>query len=288
MAVSSFVPQVWAAELLVALEKSLVYGQPGVVNTDYEGEISQYGDTVSVNSVGDPTIGDYTAHSDISVEALDTTAATLKIDVAKYFAFEVDDIEARQVRNGGGLMATAAQRAAYRLRDELDQYLAGLMAEDVASANVLADQTVADGDAAVQALIDLGVKLDEANVPSEGRWVVVPPAFHGKLLHSDLFVRVDASGTSEGLRNGQVGRALGFDVLKSNNVPSGDASPAGDMVIAGHPMATSLAQQINKVEAARMEKRFADMIKGLHLYGGKVFRPECLAAVEVTGYTSGD
>src|SRR5690606_14297384 len=92
MAVSSFVPQVWAAELLVALEKSLVYGQPGVVNTDYEGEISQYGDTVSVNSVGDPTIGDYTAHSDISVEALDTTAATLKIDVAKYFAFEVDDI----------------------------------------------------------------------------------------------------------------------------------------------------------------------------------------------------
>src|SRR5690606_23280360 len=133
MAVSSFVPQVWAAELLVALEKSLVYGQPGVVNTDYEGEISQYGDTVSVNSVGEPTLSSYPAHSDIAGEGLDSTEATRRLHVAKYLACEVDDIEARQVRNGGGRMAAAAQRAAYKLRDELDQYRAGLMAEDVAS-----------------------------------------------------------------------------------------------------------------------------------------------------------
>jgi hypothetical protein len=242
---------------------------------------------VSVNSVGDPTIGDYTAHSDISVEALDTTEATLTIDVAKYFAFEVDDVEQRQVRNAGGMMAEAARRAAYKLRDAADQYIAGLMAEDVDSGNVLTDTTAESGDTAYEILVELAVKLDRANVPSEGRWVVVPPEFYGKLLTSDLFARVDASGTSAGLRNAVVGEAAGFAVLKSNNVPSGDASPAGDLVIAGHPMAASFAQQINKVEARRMELRFADMVRGLHLYGAKVFRPECLAAVEITGYTSG-
>jgi len=287
MAVTSFIPKVWSAELLVALEKALVYGQTGVVNTDYEGEISQYGDTVSVNSVGDPTIGDYTKHSDITVEALDTTEATLVINQAKYFAFEVDDIEARQVRNSGGLMAEAARRAAYKLRDTADQHIASLMKAGVASANVLPDADLGNAsggpaEAAYDLLVDLGVKLDEANVPSEGRWVIVPPAFYGLLLKNDKFVRADASGTTAGLRNGVVGEAVGFTVLKSNNVPAGDGTPAGPMVIAGHPMATSFAQQINKVEAQRMEKRFADMVRGLHLYGAKVFRPECLAAVEVT------
>lgn len=285
MAVTSFVPKVWSAELLVALEKSLVFGQSGVVNTDYEGDISQYGDTVSVNSVGDPNIGDYTEHTDINVQALDTTEQTLTINQAKYFAFEVDDIEARQARNSGGLMAEAARRAAYKLRDAADQYIATQMKAGVAAGNVLpdADLTAAASapDAAYDLLVDLGVKLDESNVPTEGRWVIVSPAFHGLLLRNDKFVRADASGTTAGLRNGVVGEAVGFTVLKSNNVPAGDGTPAGPMVIAGHPMATSFAQQINKVEAQRMEKRFADMVRGLHLYGAKVFRPDCLAAVEV-------
>ncbi|MFO7294268.1 MAG: coat protein, partial [Acidimicrobiia bacterium] len=100
MAISNFVPEVWAAELLVALEKNLVYAAPGVVNRDYEGEIAQYGDTVHITTLGDPTIGTYTPHSDITIEDVDDTPTTLTIDQAKYFAFEVDDIERRQARDG--------------------------------------------------------------------------------------------------------------------------------------------------------------------------------------------
>lgn len=279
--IDTFIPELWSAEILSALEKSLVYGQAGVVNRDYEGEISAYGDTVHVNSVGDPTIGDYTKHTDITVEALTTTDQTLTITQSKYFAFEVDDIERRQARNAGGLVSEVSGRAAYKLGDTADQYLAALMKAGVASGNVLADSTLSDTTTMYDVLVDLMVTLDEANVPRSQRWAVITPALHGKLLRDDRFVRVDASGTSEGLRNGIVGRAAGFDIMISNNVPTGDATTPGPVVLAGHPMATSYAEQIAKTEATRVEKRFADMVKGLHLYGAKVFRGDCLASVEV-------
>jgi N4-gp56 family major capsid protein len=282
MAIDSFIPELWSAEILSALQKALVFGQGGVVNRDYEGEISQYGDTVHVNSVTDPTIGDYVKHQDITVQALTTTDQTLTISQSKYFGFEIDDIEARQARDNGALVSEVSTRAAYLLGDAADQFLAAQMKAGVAAGNVLPDATVAAAGDAYDTLVDLMVKLDTANVPRSGRWVVIPPALHGKLLRDDRFVRVDASGTSEGLRNGIVGRAVGFDILVSNNVPNGDATPAGSLVIAGHPMATSYAEQIAKTEATRVEKRFADMVKGLHLYGAKVFRGDCLAAVEVT------
>ena len=70
MAISAFKPEVWSAELLVALEKSLVYGATGIVNRSYEGEISQYGDTVHIVNLANPTIGTYTAHTDITIEDL--------------------------------------------------------------------------------------------------------------------------------------------------------------------------------------------------------------------------
>lgn len=284
MAIDSFIPELWSAEILSALRKSLVYGQAGVVNRDYEGEISNYGDTVRVNSVSDLTVRDYTKHTDITVEALTTSDQVLTITQSKYWAFEVDDIEARQARNNGGLVAEVASRAGYLLGDEADQFLAAQMKAGVAAGNVLT--AVGDGTTAAtaaqvfQTLIDLMVKLDESNVPRSGRWVVVTPAIHGVLLTDDKFVRVDASGSSEGLRNGMVGRAFGFDVMVSNNVPAGAVS--GSTVIAGTSMATSYAEQIAKTEATRVEKRFADMVKGLHLYGAKVFRGDCLAAVDVT------
>lgn len=284
MAFTSFVPKIWSAELLSALEKTLVYGQAGVVNRDYEGEIANYGDTVSVNSVSDLTVGDYTAHSDMTVEALATTEQTLTITQAKYWAFEIDDIEARQARNSGGLVSEVSQRAAYKLGDEADQYLAAQMKAGVDAGNVLTavgdGTTAATGAQVLQTLIDLMVTLDEDNVPRSGRWVTVTPAIHGVLLGTDQFVRADASGSTEGLRNGMVGRAFGFDVMVSNNVPAGAVS--GSTVIAGHAMATSYAEQIAKTEAARVEKRFADMVKGLHLYGAKVFRGTALASVDVT------
>jgi len=78
--------------------------------------------------------------------------------------------------------------------------------------------------------------------------------------------------------NGVVGEVSGLRVFKSNNVP---IATNAYQVLAGHPMAWSFAQQARKVEAYRPEKRFADAMKGLHLYGAKVVKPEALVLAKV-------
>ena len=199
---------------------------------------------------------------------------TLIIDQSKYFAFEVDDID--QVQEANASMGEALQEAVYGLRDLADQVVAGLYT-GAASANQLGTVSVTSADLAYTQLRKLKVKLDEANVPQEGRYVVVPPWYEGLLLENDKFVRADASGTTDGLRNGQIGRALGFNVLASNNAPlvTGDDYA----VMAGHPMAISFAEQIVKTEMYRPENAFSDAVKGLHVYGTKLVRPNAIATV---------
>ena len=277
MAITNFIPEVWSAQLLSSLKKSLVFAGPTVVNRNYEGEIANAGDTVRITSISRPTVADYTKNSTtITPENLTDAARTLVIDQAKYFAFEVDDIDLRQSANGGAIMSEAADEAAYALADTADQYVAGLYV-GVDAANAISTTSITTAALAVSNLIALKVKLDNANVPTQGRYVIVPPWYHGLLLGSDLFVRVDASGTSEALRNGMVGRAFGFDVLVSNNC----VNVTGDdyIVQAGYPGAFTFAEQIAKVEAYRPESAFSDALKGLHLYGAKLVRPTGIATL---------
>jgi hypothetical protein len=284
MAVTKFQPEVWSATLLSILEKSLVYAGAPCVNRNYEGDIAQYGDTVHITSIADPTISTYTKDTDLTVQVLTDSEQLLVVDQAKAFAFEVDDIDMRQVRNGGALMTEAAQRAAFGLRDVADQYVAGLMKAGVSvhidgGTTAITVSTTAT-DAYDKVLVPLAVKLDEQNVPSEGRFVVVTPAFYGKLLLDGRFIKANESG-GNALHNGNVGEAAGFRIIKSNNVPAGTIAST-KAIIAGSSIATSYAEQISKVEAFRPEKRFADALKGLHLYGAKVVRPEALVSADVT------
>ena len=182
----------------------------------------------------------------------------------------------RQAANGGALMDEAAQEAGYGLADVADQYVAGLYS-GVDAGNAIGTTSITTAALAVTGLINLKVKLDNANVPQAGRYVIVPPWYHGLLLGSDLFVRVDASGNDQALRNGVVGRAFGFDVMVSNNC----VNVTGDdwIVQAGVPGAMAYAEQINKVEAYRPEDSFSDALKGLHLYGAKLVRPTAIATL---------
>src|SRR5690349_24024128 len=121
MAVTNFVPDIWSAKLLVALRKAHVSGN--LVNRDYEGEIKREGDSVKITSVNDVTIGSYTAHTDITVEDIDDATRSLLIDQAKYFAFELDDVERAQAVNGASVLSQATDNAAYQLKDVADAFL---------------------------------------------------------------------------------------------------------------------------------------------------------------------
>ncbi len=275
--VDSFIPEFWARTLLSSLKTSHVFAAPGVVNRNYEGEISEAGDTVRINSVGRPTISTYTPNgTTITAEKLTTAQRSLVIDQAKYFAFEIDDVDRRQIQ--GDVMAEGMDEAAFALSDVADLYVESIIRSGVQAANALGTISLATAtpeDVYDDLLIPLKVVLDEADVPMEGRYCIIPPWVHGRLLRDDRFVNADKSANAGTLRNGVAGDAAGFSIRVSNN----SVNTTGDdwSVAAGHPMGVSYAEQINKTEAYRPESSFADAVKGLHLYGGKVVRPNCIA-----------
>lgn len=280
MALTNFIPTVWSARLLANLQKAQVYTQAGVINRDYEGEIREYGDTVKINSIGAIAVGTYAKNTDIAdPQTLTDATRSLLIDQQKYFAFQVDDID--QVQTKPKVMDEAMREAAYSLADAADQYIAGLYTE--ADAGNLIGTTAAPktdlGTAgkAYEYLLQLGRKLTDAKVPKEGRWVIVPTWFTGLLLLDQRFVNTGSAQAEDRIQNAVIGRAAGFNVLESLNVPN--TTETEYRIVAGHPMAWSYAEQIAKVEAYRMEKRFADAMKGLHVYGAKVVRPTALAVL---------
>jgi hypothetical protein len=297
VSLNQFIPTIWSARLLMALTKEYVFGQAGVINRDYEGDFADAGDTVKLHSIGDPTIFDYTKNTDMpGAEALSDAEKTLAITQAKAFNFQVDDVDAAQIRPQ--VMDNAMRRAALRLGDIADQYIAGVMwsGRDVSNdigtdaAPITAPVAEPDPEGAYEQLVDLSVKLNEKNVPQRGRFVIVPAWYEGILRKDSRFINNDAASPEAGqpLLNGKVGRAAGFEVLMSNNIQT-NAAPVGAAnantryrVIAGHEIATTFADQISKVEAYRPERRFADAVKGLHVYGAGVTEPAALAGLWVT------
>ena len=277
MAIDNFNPTIWSALLVDKLEKSLVFG--AVANTDYEGVISGVGSTVKINGIDDLTIGDYVKNTDIAApETLTGIERSLVIDQANYFNFQIDDID--QAQQTPKLMDKAMERAAYQLRDEADKYIASLHT-DVAVGNTIGDDTTPitlTAENAYQTLVRARGVLAKTNTPTNDRWIVVPPDVYSLLLLDQRFTQATAQG-DEVLANGRVGNAAGFTIYESNNV----VEAGGEFkIMFGQRDAITYASQIMKMEAYRMERRFADAAKGLHVYGAKVVRPESLGVITAT------
>jgi hypothetical protein len=314
MAFESFIPEVWSARLLEHLDKIHVYAS--LMNRDYEGDIKAFGDTVHINQLGAITIRDYDGSDIAQPEELDGEQQNLVIDEAKYFNFQVKDIDNAQ--SNPKLIDSAMQRSSYGINDEIDRYLASLLVSGAKSENVLYDADHAVTPTAANAydyLVDLATVLSENNVPMLGRWCVIPPWYHALLLKDERFVGNGTGYNQAVLQGGVVGEAAGFQIHLSNNVPHvyaktsdeavsegksyyvldesgmyvpvaqpktadiGDYYEQGSaqQVLSGTNAAGSFAEQLVELEAYRLEKNFSDAVKGLHVYGAKVVQPSALA-----------
>ena len=269
MSVATFIPELWSARLLQGLEKSHV--ATNLVNRDYEGQIRNQGDKVNINTLSDVAIKTYTPNSDIaSPDDLTTTKQQLEITEADYFNIQLDDVD--RVQAAGELMDTAMRNVAYKMNDRTDSFILGKIASGVDSGNIIgttASPVQVTKNNIYESIIEMRTKLDKANVPTSGRTIVIPPEIYALLLQDERFVKSDAVAGQNVLVNGLVGRVAGFDVFESNNVVY-DTDNKFWKVTAQVRTATTFAEQIVKTEAYRMEKRFSDAVKGLHVYGAKV------------------
>ena len=263
MAITNFIPELWAAATLERWVQESVFA--ALVDRKYEG-VARKGNSVHITGVVPPTVKDYKAAGRVTTaDAISDTGVDLLIDQEKSVDFYVDDIDEVQA---AGSLVDYTNAAADALIIDADEFIANMI---VADGNVMPYSSLSTGDAAFDAIADARKLLNLQNAPAANRVVVCNAAFERLLLDSDSkLTAADKSGDNNGLRNATVGKVLDFRVITSNALPETD-SP---QFAAFHPSAVAYVSQIDKVEALRAEQRFADRVRMLHVYGGKVVRPE--------------
>lgn len=276
MSYSKFKPQVWAQIIDRELKKNLVFGM--LANRNYQGLIQNEGDSVKIPSISAVTIQDYTG-ADLTFSEDEGNEQIIQIDKAKAFAIVMDDVDKAQAVNG--VMDLRTQNAVYRMADAVDTELAKL------EAKVKKRVTCTLGtDKVSQKIIDLAVALDESNVPTTGRWLVISPATYGELI-KEIPTISTGENTFEVNKTYYVGEWAGFSIYKSNNVVY-DNSGKTYKNLAGITPGITLAMQLNKIDAGKFEKSFKEYVKGLNLFGCDVLetdlsghKTEYLAAFDV-------
>ena len=294
---SFFLPKVYSKQVLNFFRKASVV--EAITNTDYAGEISAFGDTVRIIKEPVITVDQYERGQDITTTKLTDQEITLIVDIANAFKFIVDDIETNMSHVNFREVATSS--AAYSLRDAFDQGVLATMFAGVSSSSpdhVLGTDNATDLAAGTfdgTGNLDIGFAsgehdpidvmarmarlLDEQNIPEEGRWFVANPEFYEQLAQSSSKLLSVAFNAGQGSnRNGLVssGKLRGFDMYKSNNIAA--TTNAAGKCLAGHMSSTATAQTITSTEVLRDPSSFGDIVRGLHVYGAKVLRPEALVS----------
>lgn len=289
MSIKNFIPTIWSTKILQHMRDNLVYA--GLVNRDYEGEITRRGSSVEVSMPGEVTIkdmptrthGDTKAIREIDApEGMEVQKVTLLIDQEKYFNFGVDDVD--KVQMNLDLMNSYTESASYGFQSTIEKHVAEIMAKEAKLVLGSDEHPVAlTSENIYKQLIKMKVGLDKANVPPVGRFVVLPPEAEGLLLEDNKFVYVGTSSSEDSLKNGKVFRACGFDIAISNNVPVNENKYK---IIASYKGSTTFAQQLLETKAYSPEKGFGDALKGLVVFGAKVIRPDKIVCMTATFDTS--
>jgi hypothetical protein len=269
MALTNFIPAIWSANIHQAMENNLVAVR--LANRAYEGEIRAKGDRVKINMFSDPTIAAYTKDSTtVTPENLSASQRELIVDRAYYFAFEVDDVDAAQ---GGVALTEPIRRAGYKLADTADAYLLGLYAQAGIVQNTAAAPVDLTSLNVEEEILAIKEAMDLAGVEQNGRFLIVPPWIVSKIILAGLTTK---TANDIMWANGMVDSIFNFTVFQSQNVYTTSSTTwAGTAALAGVAgESLGYAEQIVSVEAYRPDNAFSDAVKGLHLYGGKIMRPD--------------
>ncbi len=335
---SSFIPEVWSKQLLKNWDDTFVMRR--LINTKYEGEISQYGDTVHVPYLGNITVNDYDnnpgAGNPVSYEDIPDFSDTLTINERKYWAFKVEDIERAQADMDVRHQYT--KRASVAMKDEIETWLLGSsfyssvgqvivagtapdawanstaystgdraiptsgnglvyeVTDDGGTSHATTEptwpatlgSTVTDNDITwtcvgytghgtvtasnlYKTLVRAKKAFRRANTWIEGdMWAVIPPDIEELILTSSELTHA-TDRADKLVEQGLFGNLAGFKIYCSNNVSGTGTSADPFRVMCGNNDLISFAEQITETEALRLEGEFATGVRGLMVYGGKIF-----------------
>lgn len=292
----NFIPEIWSGKLIENFYDATVL--TAISNTDYEGEIKRFGDTVNIRTSPEITIRPYVKGQTLLVEHPDKPKIQLLIDKGEYFSCVEDDVD--KVQSDVKMMDLWSKDASEKMKIQIDKRVLTDILPGISSANkgLTAGEKTASFNLGTNAapvaiskdgasstvpvtefIVDMGTVLDEANAPESGRYMVIPAKMAGLIKKSEL---KDASLTGDGqsvLRNGRLGMIDRFTLYVSHNL----FAPTNHFhVIAGHKMGFTFASQMTEMETLRSEQTFGTIIRGLQVYGYKVTKPEAIVQGVVT------
>lgn len=274
---STFIPEIWSKKLNQMLEKNCVMMQ--CVNKNWEGEISQQGDTVKIITPADVTVSTLTSDN-ITYTSLTPKSQDLVIDQKKFFAFKIDDVA--KVQSNMDIMEAHLVNAKKAIEEVQDSYLLA-MHTDVTESNTVGSESLPitlDKSTIYEHFVKLSLALKNSDAVHTGvrPWVVINPNIESYLLQSPEFIK-SYNVADETLRDGAIGRIAGMDVLVSTNLTDIDNKY---YVLAGTNDAITFASQLAKIESFRDKDSFSDLVRGLYLYGAKTVQPKALAKMIVS------
>jgi hypothetical protein len=286
----TFIPEIWSGKLIEKFYDATVIG--AIANTDYEGEITSFGDKVNIRTKPDVTIKAYEADQTLEFERPSSDIVTLNIDKGFYFNTILDDV--MEVQADLNLMSMWSDDASEQMKIKIDTEVLAYMPTEVDAANqgntagkisqnlalgvvgtpleMVSRNPAASETEVVDLIVKYGQILDEQNIPENGRWIIVPAWMAAMIKQSELR---DASLTGDGqtmLRNGRLGMIDRFELYASNLLPV-DTTPAGGdatLIMAGHRHGMTFASQMSKMETLRGESTFGTIMRGLQVYGRKM------------------
>jgi hypothetical protein len=281
-------PSIYSQKVLKFFRRASV--AEAITNTDYSGEIENFGDTVKIIKEPTVSVSSYTRGAVVNTQDLTDSEITLTVDQGNYFAFKVDDIEERQSHVNWESLATSS--GAYQLKKAYDYNILKDIADNAATSSTAGTAgssiTTNTGNLAADYLAIAGRVLDENDVAEDNRWFVANPEFYQMLRKADSKL-MDASVTGESmsaLMNGAITdrKIHGFTLYQTNVITTGSVGTAASFTVGpaatsgetyalfGHKSAVCTASHIAKTEVIRDPDSFADIVRGLHVFGRKVLR----------------
>lgn len=326
----TFIPTLWSGKLAKKFYETALF--PGIANTDWQGEISGIGDTVIINTIPDVEVREYKVGQNLTYDVMTPKTIDLKIDEGNYFGINVNDVMEHQAKPN--LMNMFTREASYQMAKYVDHrgLLKVLFDKDTGLLNVDSDsaKTISkishlncgatagaesgafnlgtdasplsiDKTNIVQLITKLSSVLDEANIPEEGRFLVISPLERQILLESNIAQAYITGDSTSPLRNGMIGKIDRFSIYVCNHMPraaagktwlgtaetvaeGGSATMAKrHLVLAGTKAGISFASQITKVETLQNPSDFGQLVRGLNVWGAGITQGEALACAVIAG-----
>lgn len=264
MANTFITPTIIANKGIAALHNEAVFAP--LVWRDFDADFNgKVGDTITIRKQATLTAETFDRNSGVTYQNVTEDSATVELGIANCsfrvtdedWTLAVDDFSSRLLEPA---MESVIQKIDGEIAEKLVDAAEGVGGGGTATWTSSSPRTVLVGETGAMA------RLGRAKLPMSDRSVVFSPEAAGVVLSDELFVTADKSGSTEGLRNASIGRALGFDSYQSQALGYGTGDKAAADGIAFHKQAVTLAvRPLDKPKGLPADQSAVANHKGLSL-----------------------